>query len=292
MIAEISSNWNDLDDCKESIFLAKKCGAWAVKFQSFSSQEMFGYGDTDPNLSDYDIHELAECAAANNIEFGCTFFTPKRLKQNAHLLSFIKIASSNMMDSRLIETALATDLPVFISDGGHNAEERNAIKEIYPSLQFLYCVSSYPSYYNNYRDVDFDYCGVSDHSLEVFPNYHPDWQIAEKHVNLVSAENTDDYMFNLFDEHNFALYCAFLSGNKIKRPIYKESEMRTNWNVRLVAIKDIARGEKFKLGENYDVHRCVEWEPNYLSAVKPSKIHGKSAKEDIKAFHAIRTDQV
>jgi sialic acid synthase SpsE len=291
IIAEIGSNFTDIKELLDSIAAAKLCGADAVKFQHFEAKEMYAKDGTDL-LPEHFIEELAERAHEYDLKFGCTFFNPEKLTKYLPLLDFIKIASSNMMDKRLLDIAKSANKHTIISTGGHSGDE---FMEIYNYMKpttlidFLYCESSYPSHINNYRKFDaFPFSGISDHSLDVYPNYpeNPDCWIYEKHVNFFHHKTPD--AGHSLDEHDFKAYVKHVRGRQ-PTELFSQDElsMRDHYNVRLVATKDIHAGDKFDYRGNFDVLRCRVASRQYLNGMQVELINGKFSRSRIEAGNAI-----
>lgn len=124
VIAEIGSNFKSLEDCFFSIEQAKAAGADAVKFQCFTSEEMYGLpGKIDPLLNLDRIPLLKNAADKNGIEFMCTMFSPEFLRFSLPYLETIKIASSDMEYLELIDVAMASGKDIYLSTGGHTKAE-------------------------------------------------------------------------------------------------------------------------------------------------------------------------
>ena len=286
VIAEIGSNFNSIEDCLLSIELAKKAGADAVKFQHFTEREMYGKG-TGETTPEAWLHGLHRFAKQVDIDFSCSFFSPDKLKKHIGLLDFIKIASSNMMDNRLLDVAKASGIKTLVSTGGHELFEVQRVYEYFPAASFLYCESAYPSNVNNYRKMkDFFFEGVSDHSLEVYPEY-PHCKYAEKHVNLVDLADKPDAGHAL-NFYQFKRYCEHVKGYSQYKPLLsiEEVDMRAKYNVRLVATKDIGLGCQITW-ENIGVYRGTLDAQKYISPMDSDKVVGTMAIKEIKAWSAI-----
>ena len=286
IIAEIGSNYNSIDDCLLQIELAKKCGADAVKFQHFTYKEMYGQGKGEMTPGVW-LYSLYRHAKQNQLGFSCTFFSPGKLEQYLHMLDFIKIASSNMMDTRLLDIAKASGKKTLISTGGHELYEVNRVYEYFPAAAFMYCESVYPSHVNNYKKMkDFFFEGVSDHSKEVYPEY-PNCKYVEKHVNLLDLRDKPDSNHAL-GFYEFSKFCKHVKGNDNYHPLLsiEEADMRALYNVRLVAKKDIGEGCVLDW-ENVGIYRGVKPSQNYISPMDADKVIGKVAVKEIKAWSAI-----
>jgi N-acetylneuraminate synthase/N,N'-diacetyllegionaminate synthase len=273
-----------------SIELAKECGADAVKFQHFTAKEMWGDGKQTMTPETW-LHPLKKCAEENNIEFSCTFFDPLKLSNYLDILDFIKIASSNMMDIRLLEIAKSAPQEVLVSTGGHHLSEVQRVFSYMPAAQFLYCESVYPSYVNNKRKLQNVYfAGVSDHSLDVYPDFDG-YDYVEKHVNLVDTKGTPDAGHALNAEQ-FVKYCTHLKYDTSPSLLSDEElDMRLLHNVRMVAKRDIPAGDRFTWN-NLDVKRGIKKCENYINPMDSGLILGKTATRAIRKWEPIASTDV
>lgn len=272
VIAEVGSNIKSLDDCFHSIEQAKIAGADAVKFQCFTSEEMYGLpGKIEPLLKLEHIPLLCAAAQKCGIEFICTMFSPEYLQFALPYLASIKIASSDMEYLELIDVAMASGKDVYLSTGGHTAKEIARIVDYIgfnnPKLTLFYCESEYPTYRTDLRKLSlepflaFEKVGLSDHSKEIFSTISEanDYGICvvEKHVNFCGYADTPDAPHSL-SFNDFKLYCAAARGNRPKDFLSPgEQGMRLRHNRRLVVTKPIAKGDAFRYKENFGVYRST-----------------------------------
>lgn len=272
VIAEVGSNIKSLDDCFHSIEQAKAAGADTVKFQCFTSEEMYGIpGKIEPLLNLGHIPPLSAAAQKCGIEFMCTMFSPEYLQFALPYLASIKIASSDMEYLELIDVAMASGKDIYLSTGGHTAAEITKIVDYIgfnnPKLTLFYCESEYPTYRTDLRKLSlepflaFEKVGLSDHSKEIFSTISEanDYGICvvEKHVNFCGYTDTPDAPHSLSFE-DFKLYCAAARGNRPKDFLSPgEQGMRLRHNRRLVVTKPIAKGDAFRYKENFGVYRSL-----------------------------------
>jgi len=291
IIAEIGSNYHTLEQCIDSICLAKKAGASAVKFQHFTAKEMWGSGTKEVTPIDW-LPQLRAAAEAAEIEFSCTFFSPEKLKSYMHMLDFIKIASSNMMDVDLLNVAANSGKRTYLSCGGHTLEEAVRVLRLFPLAKFLYCESVYPSYVNDYDKLKkFPFAGISDHSLDIYPSYYNQVRIVEKHVNLCGVNDTPDAPHSLnFDE--FSRFCEYLHTRPELEMLSKEEQgMRDLHNVRLIAAVDIPAGKEVR-SKDLVVRRGVKVQADYINPMDKDLVVGKTLKVDVKAGEAIAAGSI
>lgn len=201
LIAEIGVNHNgDLCFAKKLIDEAKKAGADAVKFQSFSASELvsectpkvkYQIAGSKTNESSYNMLRRLELTReseiilknycfSNGIEF---LSTPYDLGSAEFLnealdVNIFKTASADVIDWELHRYLAATKKPVMISVGMATLGEVEDVKRIYDragnsDIIFLHCVSNYPcsDEHLNLKVLDtlhraFDVpVGLSDHSI-------------------------------------------------------------------------------------------------------------------------------
>ena len=234
-VAEISANHNgSLFHAKKLIKIAKKYGADAVKFQTYtpdtltiqSSKPDFKIrgglwnGKTLWNLYEkaqtpFDWHkELFNYAKKLKIICFSTPFDETAVDLLESLnCPFYKIASFEMNHIPLIKRVAKTKKPMIISTGMANLKEidlaykvakKNGAKEI----TLLYCVSNYPSNisdfnFNNIRVLKERYnckVGFSDHSTNnkvVAAAIAAGAEIIEKHIALERQKKGFDLAFSL-----------------------------------------------------------------------------------------------
>ena len=207
IIAEIGQNHNgDMSLAKELIAKAKESGADVAKFQLFDAQKLFTR-DNNPwydynlktEISRKQVDELYKICSDLDIEFMATPFDVERVDWLESLnVKRYKIASRSIHDRRLIDKILMTGKPVIVSLGMWNNTELPEIKGA--SVDFLYCISEYPTQLEklNFSAVDFKkYSGFSDHTMGIIAALTAvarGARIIEKHFTLDKTMHGPDHM--------------------------------------------------------------------------------------------------
>lgn len=170
LVAEIGVNHSgNLNLAKKQIYLAKKGGANAVKFQTYkadkitskynqaywdqreektSSQiELFKKYDKF-NEKDYIL--LSKYCKKINIDFSSTPFDLDSVDYLKKIVKFFKISSSDITNFELIKKVAKTNLPICLSTGASNIDEireaRNLIRKYNnKELVIMHCILSYPT---------------------------------------------------------------------------------------------------------------------------------------------------
>ncbi len=202
VIAEIGANHNgDMDIAREMIRVAKKIGCDCVKFQSFDerlfAREVYDRGKflddgrdvkndlrtavRAYSLSHEQIKALCACARDIGIHFSSSAFEPDQIDVLVEAeVDFIKVASMDVANPRLLTAIGKTGRPVVLSTGMASLEEIAAAIDVLEAtgnrdIVLLHCVSLYPSPDEaiNLNNMDmlrecFGYpVGFSDHSVGV-----------------------------------------------------------------------------------------------------------------------------
>jgi len=213
IIAEVGSNWSNLDDCLDSIKVASRCGADAVKFQLYSARSLFGRQSLGHNLKfELDpewINALRESADINDVEFMCTPFSIEEAKLLDPYVNINKIASAEMEYSGLIATMAVNKKPLIISTGGQSIE---SVKVAYDTARayllpheivLMACNPTYPAkdpIYNNVTYLKYAFpgalVGYSDHCVDVDEHEanlaYLDCAVIEKHFKLKNEPSWPD----------------------------------------------------------------------------------------------------
>lgn len=202
VIAEIGANHNgDVALGKKLIEAAKACGCDAAKFQSWDSrifsrkvyEDNYFLADDYRNRTDYTLKEIVEEFAlsepelmelaahcrATGIDFASTPFESEQVDALVRAgAPFVKIASMDVNNDRLLRHAAATGLPIVLSTGmADMGEIERAVRILEDAkaaeIVILHCVSVYPAPPEilNLRNIEtlrraFGYAvGFSDHTL-------------------------------------------------------------------------------------------------------------------------------
>jgi len=244
IIAELSANHNgQIDRALETISMAKKMGADAVKLQTYTADTL----TIDCDKEDFQIHDglwkgyslykLYEWAQTpfewhqalfdHARKEGITCFSTPFDESAVDLLEDLnspayKIASFEVIDLSLIHYVAQTKKPMIISTGMANLDEiaeavdaaRNGGCD---ELILLHCISGYPAPVeeSNLRTIPdlanrFDVItGLSDHTLGTtvsIASVALGAKVIEKHVTLSRAEKGPDSSFSL-EPHELEYLC-------------------------------------------------------------------------------------
>lgn len=285
IIAEAGVNHNGkLELALELVEAAARCGADAVKFQTFRAEELVtatspkaGYQlettAADQSqlamLKELELDEaahrtvLAACEKAGIVFLSTPFDHPSaRLLASLGVPAF-KLGSGELTDLPLLSLVASFGQPMLVSTGmSWLGEVEAAVKACQDCpLALLHCVSNYPADPGdaNLRALDTLSAafavpvGFSDHTLG--------WDIAvaavargacvlEKHLTLDKAMPGPDHRASLDPADFLALVQSVRRveaalGDGVKRPRVKEENTRTIARKSLVALRDIAAGEMF-----------------------------------------------
>jgi len=203
IIAEAGINHNgNLGIAKKLITAAKECGADAIKFQAFKTDELFierpqdiehklfkSGGDKSlfqrlksSELSESDYAKLSDFAKKEKIMFFSSIFGEQSLEVMKKIkVPLFKIASCDLNNHSLLREVSKTGKPVIISVGmGDLKEIKEAVKILERGkneLGILHCVSLYPPVAGelNLQKIGIlkkifpkHIIGYSDHTLDIF----------------------------------------------------------------------------------------------------------------------------
>lgn len=201
VIAEIGANHNgDMDLARKHIDAAKACGADAAKFQSWDTnlfskkvyEDNYFLTDDYRDRDDYTLKEivqefavtkeqlgeLANYCRSVGIDFASTPFEPDQVDPLVELgAPFVKIASMDVNNDRILQRAARSGLPVVMSVGmasiGEIDQAVSVLEDAKVSeLVLLHCTALYPTPPEEVNLLAMDTLrqfgypvGFSDHSL-------------------------------------------------------------------------------------------------------------------------------
>lgn len=265
VVAELSGNHNgSIDRAKKIILEAKKCGADAVKIQTFKpySITLPCYRDefmikegTWKGFNLYDLYqktclpyEWHQELFSYAHEIGITLFSTPFSEQDVEFLEsfdvpLYKIASNELTHLPLIHEVIKTGKPIILSTGTAtlkeientvNFLEKNSCKD----YVLLYCVSAYPaplaeSNLLTMQEIKTNFgclVGLSDHSMGIIAPIVATSIGAcfiEKHFTLDRKDGGSDSSFSL-EPHELQSLCesVFLAYQSLGKPSfgYKDCE--------------------------------------------------------------------
>ena len=317
IIAEIGVNHNGkFQLAKKLIDEAKKCGANAVKFQTFFAKNFvkkntpkakYQKANTDDKenhfkmikkleLKKKDFIYLKKYCEKKNIEF---ISTPYDL-ESAEFLKSIKIktfktASADLSDYLLHKFISKTNSKVIISTGMANLEDINRTLKIYRNkkkIELLHCVSSYPCSFKslnlkciNLLQEKFKIpVGFSDHSVgsnAAIIALALGARLFEKHFTLSKKMSGPDHKASM-DPKEFKHYVNKIKlahqmlGKPLKKIWPEELEMKKISSKSITFRHNLSKNSKIKISD------IVMKRPGYgLNGFFIKKILGKKLKKDI-----------
>ena len=268
IIAEIGSNWRTIEDCIESIKIAKDVGADAVKFQIFNFESLYGlpkklvpsWYSKDSELPIDWLSQLHNQCNDQRIQFMVSAFGSDLAHKVDQFVRCHKIASSEITNVDLLETVAGFGKPVFLSTGGASSAKIELALGILEgnSVVLNYCVGAYPAHGTDLFKINklAEYghpVGFSDHSRDFI--YLPRSAIEnhnavaiEKHLTCIKA-NTADTPHSL-NPAQFKTMCDILHGVRktTLNPTQEESDMVLRHQRRLVVTADVKKGGTIEFG--------------------------------------------
>jgi pseudaminic acid synthase len=303
VIAEMSANHgNDLNKAIEIVRLAKKCGANAIKIQTYTADtltlncksKVFEAKGAWKGVYLYDLYsdasmpwewtiELQKVAKEEQISlFSSPFdFSSVEFLEKLNMPAY-KIASPEIIDLPFIRRVAQTGKPIIMSTGGATLDQIHEavdilVEENVSDLAILKCTSEYPAPPNtinlktitNLKEIFNCVVGLSDHTLgTAIPIASVGFgaSIIEKHFIASRDNKTADSFFSATPDELLAIVDGVLMTQEaigeVKYPV-SENPQRS-----LITIKDVKKGEKLINGENFKSLRPGGGiEPKFLSTV-------------------------
>lgn len=207
IIAEIGQNHNgDISLAKDLIRAAKENGADVAKFQLYDARALFPRENNEwfeynckTEIDRDQLQVLARECADCGIEFMASVFDVERIEWLEEIrVKRYKIASRSIRDTELIRALIKTGKPIIASLGMWEGTTFPVIGSSAP-VDFLYCVSKYPTQFSDlkFARVDFSkYAGFSDHTVGIAAPmiaFARGARIVEKHFTLDKAMYGPDH---------------------------------------------------------------------------------------------------
>lgn len=311
-IAEAGLNHNgDIKTAKKLIDEAANCGASAVKFQTFQTEQFVRktnkYFDLfkQAELSFEEFGELKDHAKSREITF---FSSPFDIESANYLKSIgvpcFKIASSDLINAPLIKHVAKMNVPLIISTGLAIMKEvidavNYCLYEGNDKIALLHCIAHYPTLQEeanleaiNTMKKEFScpigYSDNGESTLVDLVAVSLGADLIEKHFTLDKKMPGPDHSFSIDPVGLQTLITQFreiekIKGEGIKVPRPIEVESRYFIRTSITAKTDIKKGESLTK-ENLSIKRPAEGiEPKYFE-----QIVGKQTNKDIPADTGIQ----
>ena len=274
IIAEAGINHNgSLDLAKKMIDAAKSCGADAVKFQTFRTEDLVVKDkNTDSHfrmlkkleLNEKEFESLNSHCKNKNIIFLSTPFDSKSAEFLYKLrIPAFKIASGELTNLPLLRQIALYNKPIILSTGMSTLKEvREAVGVIYSTgnkkLILLHCTSNYPA---KYEDVNLKAMDTLKKEFNVAVGYSDHTQgievsvaavamgacVIEKHFTLDKIFSGPDHKASMEPEEFRGLVEAIrniekATGSGVKKPSQSEKKIKGIARKSIVAACDIKSG--------------------------------------------------
>lgn len=323
---KVGTSKEDLIQAKKLIRAASKAGADAVKFQVFRSNTVYTHNagkirylsnenSTINELFDklsmpYEmIPKLANFCKKEKILFMATAFSVEDAKQIDPYVKIHKIASYEINHTRLLEFISQTKKPILLSTGAASYDEIDfAVNKIKKNgnknIGILQCTAKYPASIELLNlsvipEMNSKYnlpVGLSDHSID--PIIGPLMSIGlggkfiEKHFTLDKKLNGPDHYFAL-EPNELKLMVKTIrdgeksKGNKNKKILKEEKDLKIFATRSIQAIKNIKKGDTLEEGVNFEVLRPGK-RIRGVDARFLEKVNGKKAIKNISKGNGIK----
>jgi len=314
IIAEIGSNHNGkFQLAKDLIIESKRCGANAVKFQIFKSEYFFKKNSKNYNyLKKYEFKlkwtdDFRKLCNKLKLDLIYSFFNPQDLKPKIlEKIDAIKIASSEIINNKLLIKCAKSNKPIILSTGISNFSQIFEAIELIENngnnkISILQCSSIYPAKDSelNLNVIEtyqkfFNYkIGFSDHSKSVISSIvavSKGAKIIEKHLTLDQSLEGPDHFYALnprqFKEmtKNISTVNRML-GSYNKKPLKNELKFcRRN----SIYLKKNLKKMSIINPKNFQIKTPQEGIPSkYLNSIKKMKL-----KTNLKSGSALKWNDI
>ena len=224
LIAEIGNNHEGkFELAKKLIYLAKKNGAHAVKFQYIDPEKLVNkiiYPDRVKFLKKIclnydDFLKLKKYADKLKIIFLCSIFDKDKIEKFSQILPAFKIASSENNDIETIIKISKNNKPILISTGMlTNVQIRGLMKKInlksnmLKKLCLMHCVSNYPLLNKDANIAKLEFLkkfnvqiGYSDHTIGI----NACLIAASLGARVIEKHFTIDHNYSDFRDHKLSM---------------------------------------------------------------------------------------
>lgn len=299
VMADLGSNYKSKKDLMDAIWLAKALKIDAIKYQWFSSNELYG---PRPHLNDkFPIQDLATEAKVKDIDLMCTAFSPEGYEALDPLVNAHKVASSEMSHIRILEKLKSLNKPVVLSCGAQSIPDVQRVLNFMQGtgVVLMHANSKYPAKYSDLekfghlKAVAPGHMGYSDHttSIDVVPLYFKNDGVTvyEKHWNPFQYTDTPDAVQSLNNDE-FKAMTQILHGEKPTHT--EENEARLCFIRRVVATQDIGPGDVLREGVNMGIFRSKTPDAKGLNPFMIGLLEGKSPTKQVKQFEGLSLSDV
>ena len=273
IVAEIGSNWATLEDAKESISLAKSCGADAAKFQLYDEKSLYGFATGKPVPGTLPLEWLPKLfshASGLGIELMCTPFSPDAVNQIDPFVSRHKISSCELPYVELLERVKSRSKPILLSTGGATFREIQQALDVLEDadVTLLHCVAAYPAKNPHFYRIELlreafpnlrYKIGYSCHSVSmdeaIIAAHCYGASVIEKHFKKSKEMDTPDSGHSIGPEEFREMVKRIRNSKRISAADLDELEVIRKHRRRLIAIKNIKEGEIMQYGKNYGCYR-------------------------------------
>jgi sialic acid synthase SpsE len=315
-IAEAGLNHNtDIKLAKKLIEEAHNCGADAIKFQTFKSENFL-----TPTSIYYDGFKQAELAYDKFGELkdfaktvGITFFSAPFDIESADFLKKIgvqcfKIASGDFTDLPLIRHVAKMNIPMIISTGVANMDEVEEVVnlcmfESNKKIALLHCIAHYPTDPEEANLLAMDTMrkkfhvpvGYSDNGESLLVDIvaaSMGANLIEKHFTIDKKSPGPDHFFSidpagLKDLISKIRIVESMHGDGIKAPQISEVEVRQDIRKSITAAEDISENEIITAKKLLTKRPAIGIKPKYFE-----RVVGKKANKKIKKDTAIQWEDI
>lgn len=313
IIAEVGANHNrNFDQALALINVAKDSGADIVKFQTYSSENL--YSKNTPDFANYkNINQLIKnielprewqkdlklYCDENNIEFMSTPFDEKAVQELVDInVKRLKISGFESTDFRFVEMVASSKLPLIISIGigfqKYYFEKIIKIKEKYNNeIVLLHCNNAYPT---PIEDINLGaikkmsenknfITGISDHTIStIVPALAviAGARFVEKHITLSNLLPGPDHTFAL-EPNKFKIMCENIReaelANNFKKNQFTESEKKF-----IKATRSVVAKTKINIGDIFTTNNITTKRPFLDNCIPASEFENILGKKSLKNY--------